>query len=263
MAQARISGNVVRLRSAAAAEPVAAELGAATGDATIRVLYRIEGDPPSWVDARGARQDPSEPSEARDATAIELDGAAIAAIEHAAETSPDAIQAACAPLAAEIEREHRIAGLCAQVRLLEGAEQRLRDVFEAVELVVAAMDLDAQMTYVNPFTERLSGWTRDELLGKNWFETFRSGRESFLDRVRAGEFPPRDESTIIVRNGDRRQIDWYNVALRDEQGRVEGVLGIGRDKTDEMRTQRSLEAARRRMHDVLETVELVAGQIER
>ena len=149
------------------------------------------------------------------------------------------------------------------MRLLEGAEQRLRDVFEAVELVVVAMDLDARMTYVNPFTERLSGWTRDELVGRNWFETFRSGRESFLDRVRAGEFPPRDESTIIVKNDERRQIDWYNVALRDEQAaRSEGVLGIGRDTTDEVRTQRSLEAARRRMHDVLETVELVAGQID-
>src|SRR4249919_984287 len=263
MAQARTSGNVVRLRSAAAAQPVANELAAATGDATIRVLYRIEGDPPSWADVTGARRDPSEPSEARAATIVELDGSPIAAIEHAAETSSDVIQAACATLAADIEAEHRIAALCAQVRLIERTEQRLRDVFEAVELMVVAMDLDATMTYVNPFTERLSGWTRDELLGENWFEMFRSGRESFLDRVRAGEFPPRDESTIIVKNDERRQVDWYNVALRDEHGRVEGVLGIGRDKTDEMRTQRSLEAARRRMHDVLETVELVAGQIER
>ena len=252
----------MRLRSAAAAEPVSTELIAATGDATIRVLYRIEGDPPLWVDATGARRDPSEPSDARATTTVEVEGAPIAAIEHAAETSPDLIQAACDTLSAEIQGEHRIAGLYARVRLLEGAEQRLRDVFEAVELVVIAMDLDARMTYVNPFTERLSGWTRDELVGANWFEMFRSGRETFLDRVRAGEFPPRDESTIIVKNDERRQVDWYNVALRDEQGRIEGVLGIGRDTTTEVRTQRSLEAAQQRMHDVLETVELVAVQLD-
>ena len=244
MAQARISGNVVRLRSAAAAEPVAAELAAATGDATVRVLYRIEERP-----ALVGRRDPRAPGSERAVRgsladhAVELDGAAIAAIEHAAETSPETIGAACDVPSAEIEHEHRIAGLRTQVRMLEGAEQRLRDVFEAVELVVIAMDLDARMTYVNPFTERLSGWTRDELLGGNWFATFQSGREAFLDRVRAGEFPPRDESTIIVKNGDRRQIDWYNVALRDEEGRVEGVLGIGRDTTDELGMQRSLEAA--------------------
>jgi PAS domain S-box-containing protein len=262
MGRARIVGDVVRLQSAEPVGAVHAALAAATGDATIRVDYRIDGDPPSWVDSTGARRDPVEPSETRAVTTIELDGAAIAAIAHSPETSQDAVHAACEALAADFERERRVASLCAQVRLLAGAEQRLRDVFEAVELVVAAMDLDARITYVNPFTERLSGWTRDELLGQNWFEMFRSGRESFLDRVRAGEFPPRDESTIIVKNDERRQVDWYNVALRDEEGRVEGVLGIGRDTTDEVRTQRSLEAARRRMHDVLETVELVAGQID-
>jgi PAS domain S-box-containing protein len=240
---------------------VEATLAADTGDASVRVLYRAGGDLPTWVDAGGARCDPEEPSDARAATIVELGDEEIALVEHAAASS-DAIETVCAALAADLDREHRVACLCAQVRLFERTEQRLRDVFEAVELMVIAMDLDATMTYVNPFTERLSGWTRDELIGGNWFRLFRSGRESFLDRVRAGEFPPRDESTIIVKNDERHQIDWYNVALRDEHGNIEGVLGIGRDKTQEMRTQRSLEAAHRRMHDVLETVDLVVGQID-
>src|SRR6266545_198631 len=130
MGHARISGNVVRLHSAEPVGPVHAAIATATGDATIRVLYLIDDDPPSWVDVSGARRDPVEPSEDRAATNIELDGMMIAAVEHAAETPPEAIQSACDVLTADIENECRIAGLCAQVRLLEGAEQRLRDVFE-------------------------------------------------------------------------------------------------------------------------------------
>src|SRR6476659_7128536 len=262
MAQARISGNVVRLKRPQRGGAVEEALVAATGDGSILVLYRAGDEAPIWVDAGGARREPEEPSEARAATSIVLDDEEVAIVEHDSATASEAIESACAALAGDLDREHRVAGLCAQVRLIERTEQRLRDVFEAVELMVIAMDLNATMTYVNPFTERLAGWTRDELVGQNWFEMFRSGRESFLDRVRAGEFPPRDESTIIVKNEERRQVDWYNVALRDEEGRVEGVLGIGRDKTDEMRTQRSLEAAHRRMHDVLETVELLATQLD-
>jgi PAS domain S-box-containing protein len=262
MARAGISGNVVRLRRPRPYGAVHDALAAATGDASIRMLYRAGGELPSWVDVDGARCEREELSDARAATAVVLGEAEIALVEHAAETAPEAIEAACAALAGDIDREHRVAGLCAQVRLLERTEQRLRDVFDAVELMVIAMDLDATMTYVNPFTERLSGWTRDELVGGDWFRMFRSGRESFLDRVRAGEFPPRDHSTIIVKNDERHQIDWYNVALRDEHGQIEGVLGIGRDTTEEVRTQRSLEAAHRRMHDVLETVELVAVQLD-
>jgi PAS domain S-box-containing protein len=232
MAQAGLTGNVVRLRRTEAEGAVADALATATGDPTVGVLYRVDDEPACWVDAAGARRDPAERSGERAVTLVELDGVEIAAVEHAAGTSPDAVAEACAALAAELEREHRIAGLGARVRQLETTEQRLRDVFEAVELMVVAMDLDATMTYVNPFTERLSGWTRTELIGGNWFEMFRSGREAFLDRVRAGEFPPRDQSTIIVKNDERRQIDWYNVALRDEHGRIEGVLGIGRDTTE-------------------------------
>jgi PAS domain S-box-containing protein len=262
MARAPTSGNVVRLGRAGPTGTLAAELAAAVGDSTLRLLFRVDDDQPGWVDAAGTRSEPAEPSAERAVTSVELGGTEIACVEHAARIAPDAVAEACTGLAAEIERESRTAGLCARVRQLETTEQRLRDVFEAVELMVIAMDLDATMTYVNPFTERLSGWTRNELIGGNWFELFRSGRESFLDRVRAGEFPPRDQSTVLVKDDERRQIDWYNVALRDEHGRIEGVLGIGRDTTEELRTQRSLEAAHRRMHDVLETVELVAVQLD-
>ena len=262
MAQAPATSNVVRIARAKPSGDVAAALAALAGDDTIRVLYRVDDESPGWVGADGARSEPVAPSAERAVTAVELGGVPVAIVEHAAGMPPEAISAACTALAAEIERESRTAGLCARVRGLETTEQRLREVFEAVELMVIAMDLDATMTYVNPFTERLSGWTRDELIGGNWFEMFRSGRETFLDRVREGEFPPRDHSTIVVKNDERRQVDWYNVALRDEHGRIEGVLGIGRDTTEEVRTQRSLEAAHRRMHDVLETVELVAVQLD-
>jgi PAS domain S-box-containing protein len=160
----------------------------------------------------------------------------------------------------DVQRE--LEALRARVRELEATEQRLRDVFETLELIVIALDLDADITYANPFTERLSGWTNEELQGKNWFEQFRSGRGSFVSRVRDGEFPSHDQSTIIVRNGDRHQVDWYNVPLRDGSGAVTGILGIGRDMTAERAAQRSLEVAERRMMDVLETVDLIAGQVD-
>jgi PAS domain S-box-containing protein len=160
------------------------------------------------------------------------------------------------------DAERELEALRARVRELEVTERRLRDVFHELELVVVALDLDANITYLNPFGERLSGWSDEEVRGTNWFDQFRSGRGSFISRVQNGEFPTHDQSTIIVRNGDRRQVDWYNVPLRDETGAVIGILGIGRDMTAERTAQRSLEVAERRMLDVLETVDLIAGQVD-
>ena len=108
MGHARISGNVVRLHSAKPVGPVHAALATATGDATIRVLYLTDDDPPTWVDVSGARRDPVESSDGRSSTTVELDGAVMAAVEHAAETAPERIESACEALAADIEQEQRI-----------------------------------------------------------------------------------------------------------------------------------------------------------
>src|SRR5690349_18521236 len=115
MARAGISGNVVRLRRPRPYGAVHDALAAATGDASIRMLYRAGGELPRWVDVDGARCEPAELSDARAATAVVLGEAEIALVEHAAETAPEAIEAACAALAGDIDREHRVAGLCAQV----------------------------------------------------------------------------------------------------------------------------------------------------
>src|SRR4029078_9062236 len=128
-------------------------------------------------------------------------------------------------VAAPGDAERELEALRARVRELEVTERRLRDVFHELELVVVALDLDANITYLNPFGERLSGWSEEEGRGTKWFDQFRSGRGSFISRVQNGEFPTHDQSTIIVRNGDRRQVDWYNVPLRDETGAVIGRLG--------------------------------------
>jgi PAS domain S-box-containing protein len=257
------SGGVVHLPETAPQEPVRDLLATTLGDPSVRVVYWIAGED-VWADHLGARQDEPGGGLDRATFAVERGGATLAVVEHHAALSVGAevAERACAALAGAIDREHTVAALRVRVRSLEAAEQRLREVFDAIDLMVVAIDLDARMTYVNPFTERLSGWGRGELVGRNWFETFRSGRESFLERVRAGEFPPRDLSTIIVRSGERREIDWYNVALRDESGQVVGILGMGRDLTGEIQARRSLEAAERRMRDVLETVQLLAVQID-
>ena len=58
MAQARISGNVVRLRRPQRGGAVEEALVAATGDGSIRVLYRAGDEAPIWVDAAGTGTPP-------------------------------------------------------------------------------------------------------------------------------------------------------------------------------------------------------------
>src|SRR5712691_1145953 len=141
------TGGVVSLRVGADNASVGSALAAAVDNADLRLLYAAADG--TWIDVDGVRHDPAAPSGARTATTVDIGGAVVALIEHDAAVGADVLQAACSALTNRLATEREIAELRARARGLEGSEQRLREVFEAVGLMVVAMDLDARMTYVN------------------------------------------------------------------------------------------------------------------
>src|SRR5207248_8072786 len=55
---------------------------------------------------------------------------------------------------------------------LRSSERRLREMLENVQLVSVSIDLDGRITFCNPYHASLTGWNRDELIGRDWYETF-------------------------------------------------------------------------------------------
>ncbi|MDY7015126.1 MAG: PAS domain S-box protein, partial [Cyanobacteriota bacterium] len=56
--------------------------------------------------------------------------------------------------------------------ILEEAERRWRTLLENVRLLVVGLDCEGKIEYVNPFFLELTGYAREEVLGKDWYETF-------------------------------------------------------------------------------------------
>ena len=52
------------------------------------------------------------------------------------------------------------------------SERRFSDMLGNVELVSLMLDREARITYCNDYLLRLTGWPREEVIGKNWFELF-------------------------------------------------------------------------------------------
>src|SRR5439155_8741024 len=96
------------------------------------------------------------------------------------------------------------------------------------------------LTYVNEYLVRLSGWTRDELIGKRWLDVFQTGGDDFMAQVRSGDSARHDKSSILLRSAQRRDIEWANGGLYDDHGQLDGVVGIGRDVTDQLRVEHEL-----------------------
>jgi two-component system, cell cycle sensor histidine kinase and response regulator CckA len=121
---------------------------------------------------------------------------------------------------------------------LEASEQRMTDVMEAMHLLVIVLDPDGYIAFCNRYLYRLTGWTRDQLLGENWLtklipkdEHARLQSEFTLGAVNP-DAPIYFETTLLGADGSRRHLACDSTALFSTPGKVAARAIIGRDTTE-------------------------------
>ncbi|MEW6695327.1 MAG: PAS domain S-box protein [Pseudomonadota bacterium] len=157
---------------------------------------------------------------------------------------PIAVLAAWAVLAAlrlrRLERE--------RWAVLQSDVARLSLVARYTHNAIIITDRGGRITWVNDACERLTGYTRDELLGQVPGRLLQSPRTdpaavaTLREAVRAGQGC---EVDILNRSKDGRDY-WVAIeliALRDAQGVCTGFMAVEIDITERVRTQERLQAA--------------------
>ena len=131
-------------------------------------------------------------------------------------------------------------------------QQELRDernfsaeILEGSPAIICRVTPDGVTTFINPAGERICGYRREELVGKNWWETMFPGDEyRQVERLflAFGRGDVSDyEMTLTTREGQRRTISWSAFNRRDENGSLLEMIGIGNDITDRKRAEEAIE----------------------
>jgi diguanylate cyclase (GGDEF)-like protein/PAS domain S-box-containing protein len=125
---------------------------------------------------------------------------------------------------------------------LRESERRFSDLLGNVELVSIMLDHEARITYCNEYLLRMTGWTRAEVIGRDWFELFipperGEMKAAFADLLANSPDVWHHENEIVSRSGDRRLIRWNNSVLRSVAGDVIGTASIGEDITEQKRSE--------------------------
>jgi diguanylate cyclase (GGDEF)-like protein/PAS domain S-box-containing protein len=121
---------------------------------------------------------------------------------------------------------------------LRASERRFRDLLGNVELISLMLDREARITYCNDYFLRLTGWRREDVIGRDWFDVFTTGDAGEMRRIFASLLADQPEARhrdneVVTRTGERRLIRWSNSLLRSGSGEVVGTASIGEDVTEQ------------------------------
>ncbi|MDF1506219.1 PAS domain S-box protein, partial [Roseisolibacter sp. H3M3-2] len=129
-------------------------------------------------------------------------------------------------------------------RAVEESEARFRGVLETVRALVVTLDFDGRVTFANDALLDLTGWTRAEAVGSDWFGRFLPDADARRAALRAimapGGAVAHHEHEIVTRHGERRVVEWDNTLLRDASGALVGSASVGRDVTGQRAEERRL-----------------------
>jgi len=149
----------------------------------------------------------------------------------------------------------------AQDKLRE-SERRFRNMLQNLELVSIMLDTSARLTYCNDYFLRLTGWSREEVLGADWFEIFLPAdqveemRSVFLNLLSDKPAAWHYENEILTKDGERRLIRWNNTVLLSAAGDILGTASIGEDTTERKHLEDQFRQAQK-----MESVGILAGGV--
>lgn len=182
------------------------------------------------------------------------------------------------------KRKYRAIASMIDITDLKVAEESLRkerdlaqQYLDVTGVMMVALDANQRVTLVNKKGCEILGYTEEEIIGKNWFDTFLPERvrinikEIFntliMGNVELAEYA---EGPILTKDNEERIIAWHNTVLRGNDGSITGTLSSGENITERKKTEQiRLELEERRdnfiwmtSHELRTPLTVLLGYIE-
>ena len=131
------------------------------------------------------------------------------------------------------------------------------DLIKTAGAMIVGLDLNGDIELFNKAAEEITGYTSEELVGRNWFEVivpqerYPAVRKEF-ERLLAGGVPQEYENPILTKSGEERYVVWRRTKL-DDHGVIVGMVSIGIDVTELKRTEKTLRHERDFVAKIIDT----------
>jgi PAS domain S-box-containing protein len=152
---------------------------------------------------------------------------------------------------------------------LEAARNRAQQYLDIAGVILVAIDAHRRVTMINQKGCEVLQCTAEEIVGRDWFETFvpPGVRRDVVDgfgRLMAGKLEPVEyyENPVITQNGQERLVAWNNALLRDDAGNITGTLSSGEDITEKKQVENQIIALNQDLQDRAAALEAANMELE-
>ena len=147
------------------------------------------------------------------------------------------------------------------------AEEEARKLTQFLNLVVDSanvwldvLDEKANVVIWNKAAEKISGYSREEVVGQGkiweWLYPEEKYRKEVTERaaliIKGRATDEEDETTIRTKSGEQKIISWYSRNLADEKGNVIGSVALGRDISERKRMEGELRRYSEHLEELVE-----------
>jgi PAS domain S-box-containing protein len=134
------------------------------------------------------------------------------------------------------------------------------EMLDAASTWIDMFDAKGNTTFWNLAAERISGYSREEVLGHakiwKWLYPDPEYRAKMIDDVTKvllrNERVENFETVIRLKDGGKRVISWHSSNFVDKNGKILGGIGIGVDITEKKEAENALEESKRRLADIVD-----------
>jgi PAS domain S-box-containing protein len=142
----------------------------------------------------------------------------------------------------------------AKDRLYE-SQQRFTEMMLGINMVFINIDLDKKIIFCNKYLLSITGYTEEELLGKNAVDILVLREEKEKTEKALSELLENNknihhfESKILTKDNRELYISWYNSIITDDDGRIKGIASLGENITEKKATYDNLKEAKEKAEE--------------
>ncbi|GAB3746159.1 PAS domain S-box protein [Spirosoma pomorum] len=150
-------------------------------------------------------------------------------------------------------------GTDGQALIQSGIPVDVRQTYDQLNLIVFTVDPDGTLSYINPYTYRVTAWQAEDILDKNFFDIFVPAAErarlelELEEAINRGTLPESKEVNLLTRSGAFRNVRLNSfITNRTSAAEPASFTIIAEDVTNKRRVASALSNTNAQLQDLVD-----------